>query len=77
MNDSSHFVFFQQYSACLIQYKHDYFGGFDVDKVAEELKRGKPLVRTVKLFCFGFFGDFRCGALLFMVILVIHKYKNR
>ena len=26
---------------------------------------------------FGFFGDFRCGALLFMVIYVIYKYKNR
>ena len=24
-----------------------------------------------------FFGDFRCGALLFMVIRVIYKYKNR
>ena len=24
-----------------------------------------------------FFGDFRCGALLFVVIHVIHKYKNR
>ena len=24
-----------------------------------------------------FFGDFRCGALLFMVIHVIYKYKNR
>ena len=24
---------------------------------------------------FGFFGDFRCGALLFMVIFVIYKYK--
>ena len=24
-----------------------------------------------------FFGDFRCGALLFMVILVTYKYKNR
>ena len=23
-----------------------------------------------------FFGDFRCGVLLFMVILVIYKYKN-
>ena len=23
-----------------------------------------------------FFGDFRCGALLLMVILVIYKYKN-
>ena len=25
---------------------------------------------------FWFFGDFRCGVLLFMVILVINKYKN-
>ena len=28
-------------------------------------------------FLFWFFGDFRCGALLFMVIHVIYKYKNR
>ena len=26
---------------------------------------------------FWFFGDFRCGVLLFMIILVIYKYKNR
>ena len=26
---------------------------------------------------FWFFDDFRCGALLFKVILVIYKYKNR
>ena len=26
---------------------------------------------------FWFFGDFRCGALLFMVIHVIYRYKNR
>ena len=26
---------------------------------------------------FWFFGNFRCGALLFMVIHVIYKYKNR
>ena len=26
---------------------------------------------------FWFFGDFRCGVLLFIVILVIYKYKNR
>ena len=25
---------------------------------------------------FWFFGDFRCGALLFMVIHVIYKYEN-
>ena len=24
-----------------------------------------------------FFGDFRCGALLFVVIHVLYKYKNR
>ena len=28
-------------------------------------------------FLFLFFGDFRCGVLLFMVILVIYKYQNR
>ena len=26
---------------------------------------------------FWFFGDFRCGALLFVVIHVIYKYENR
>ena len=26
---------------------------------------------------FWLFGDFRCGAILFMVIHVIYKYKNR
>ena len=26
---------------------------------------------------FWFFGDFRCGVLLFLVILVIDEYKNR
>ena len=26
---------------------------------------------------FWFFGDFRCGALLFMVIHVIYKYKDK
>ena len=34
---------------------------------------GRPKVALL----FGFFGDFRCGVLLFMVILVIYKYKNR
>ena len=32
---------------------------------------------TTKLSKFWFFGDFRCGALLFMVIHVIYKYKNK
>ena len=30
-----------------------------------------------RLLCFGSFGDFRCGVLIFTVILVIYKYKNR
>ena len=34
---------------------------------------GRP--KAALLFCF--FDDFRCGALLFMVIHVIYKYKNR
>ena len=33
---------------------------------------GRP--KTALLF--SFFGDFRCGALLFMVIHVIYKYKK-
>ena len=31
--------------------------------------------RFESLLCF--FGDFRCGALLFVVIHVIYEYKNR
>ena len=31
--------------------------------------RAAPLVR--------FFGDFRCGVMIFTVILVIYKYENR
>ena len=34
---------------------------------------GRPKVDLL----FWFFSDFRCGALLFMVIHVIYKYKNR
>ena len=30
-----------------------------------------------RLFCFGSLVIFRCGALLFMIIHVIYKYKNR
>ena len=33
--------------------------------------------RPTAALLFWFFGGFRCGALLFMVILVIYKYKNR
>ena len=38
-----------------------------------ELIAGRPKADLL----FWFFGDFRCGALLFMVIHVIYKYKNR
>ena len=34
---------------------------------------GRPKVAPL----FRFFGDFKCGVLLFIVILVIHKYRNR
>ena len=33
--------------------------------------------RPKAAFLLWFFGDFRCGALLFVVIHVIYKYKNR
>ena len=46
----------QQYSAQLIQYKFDSFGGFKLDKVLEEIKRGKFLVRLKKLFSIPFKG---------------------
>ena len=39
----------------------------------EEVER--QYIRAALLFWF--FGDFRCGALLFMVIHVIYKYKNK
>ena len=38
-----------------------------------ELIAGRPKAALL----FWFFGDFRCGALLFMVIHVIYKNKNR
>ena len=38
-----------------------------------ELIAGRPKAALL----FWFFVDFRCGALLFMVIHVIYKYKNR
>ena len=48
------------------------------------LGMGIPFSRSVELYMrpkaallFWFFGDFRCGALLFMVIYVRYKYKNR
>ena len=54
---------------------------FSTEKLAGELKiklsgnliAGRPKAALL----FWFFGDFRCGALLFMVIHVVYKYKNR
>ena len=37
----------------------------------------KYLLDEVSALLLWFFGDFRCGALLFVVIHVIYKYKNR
>ena len=50
------------------------------------MKSGIPPFETLVIFIAGrpkaallfwFFRDFRCGALLFMVIHVIYKYKNK
>ena len=49
--------------------------------VDHKLVQDPPLIfiagRPKAALLFWFFGDFRCGALLFMVIHVIYKYKNR
>ena len=49
-------------------------------EVGRPLTSSSPLVifvagRPKAALLFWFFGDFRCGALLFMVIHVIYKYK--
>ena len=38
---------------------------------------GAGACRPKAALLFWFFGHFRCGALLFMAIHIIHKYKNR
>ena len=59
-----------------------------VNKTEERARVGRPQTsssppvifiagRPKAALLFWFFGDFRCGALLFMVIHVIYKYKNR
>ena len=49
--------------------------------VDRELVKAPPVIfiagRPKAALLFWFFGDFRCGALLFMVIHVIYKYKNK
>ena len=43
-----------------------------MDKMTSEMA-GRPKAALL----FGFFGDFRCGVSLFIVIRVIYKYINR
>ena len=38
------FNIFQKYSSKLTQYSFEHFGGFKLDKVVEELERGKKCV---------------------------------
>ena len=49
--------------------------------VDHKLVQAPPVIfiasRPKAALLFWFFGDFRCDALLFMVINVIYKYKNR
>ena len=49
--------------------------------VDHKLVKAPPVIfiagRPKAALLFWFFGDFRCGALLFMVIHFIYKYKNR
>ena len=42
-------------------------------KAPSNLMAGRPKAALL----FWFFGDFRCDVPLFIVILVIYKYKNR
>ena len=57
------------YFACVFFF---FFFFFAVEREVHKLA-GRPKAALLFWFC----GDFRCGALLFMVIHVIYKYKNR
>ena len=43
----------------------------------ESLHPNKTSICPKAALLFWFFGDFRCGVPLFIVILVMYKYKNR
>ena len=51
----------------------------DSDILQKDLKLPSNFIacRPKAALLFWFFGDFRCGVPLFIVILVIYKYKNR
>ena len=53
--------------------KFKYLRNLVTTMIRESKKAGRPKAALL----FWFFGDFRCGALLFMVIHVIYKYKKR
>ena len=64
--NASHFcnnIHYRQITIACTSCSHNWLVGF----------AGRP--KTALLLWF--FGDFRCGALLFVVIHVIYKYKNR
>ena len=48
-----------------------------VDRTLVEAPSNFIAGRSKAALLFWFFGDFRCGMLFFMVILVVCKYKNR
>ena len=66
----------------LFCYERDFMLSLSEDNQSGVIEAFSPPVifiagRPKAALLFWFFGDFRCGALLFMVIYVIYKYKNR
>ena len=68
----------QKFLSRQLQTKHFYDWRGLVDR---KLVEAPPVIfiagRPKAALLLWFFGDFRCGALLFVVIHVIYKYKNR
>ena len=49
-----------------------------ISSLLEKISRGLYYERMkLSYLCTAEYGDFRCGALLFVVIHVMYKYKNR
>ena len=63
------FSYFQRPLQQLIKQK----AVFNATEIPSNFIAGRPQAA----FLYWFFGDFRCGVPLFIVILVIYKYKNR
>ena len=64
---------FSNFLGCLLFYKQRLVDRKLVEAPPVIFIAGRPKAALL----FWFFGDFRCGALLFMVIHVICKHKNR